>query len=170
MAYTVPMSPPDMLTIYTIGHSNHSIDQFVALLKGAGITALADVRSRPYSRYCPHFNRKPLQASLQDAGIEYVYLGAELGGKPDHPALAGPDTLAFQHGLNRLIMGAGRYRVAIMCAEKDPRHCHRTHLITPALEGLHVVVQHILADGSIVPHQSLGLAAKANADLDLFNS
>ncbi|MBW7837210.1 MAG: DUF488 domain-containing protein [Sphingomonadales bacterium] len=151
-------------TIFTIGHSNHGLDHFLALLEKAGITALADVRSKPASRFCPHFNRENLKAALIAHGISYVYLGDALGGKPADPALYShgrPDyrkiaaSAAFKEGLARLMAGAKTRRIAMMCAERDPRQCHRTHLITPALVAEGVAITHILSDGGLLPHADL---------------
>src|SRR5215510_9021821 len=116
----------DQPTVFTIGHSNHSSDRFLALLGGAAITAVADVRSIPQSRRWPHFSRTRMERWLADAGIAYVFLGAELGGRPADPALmrdGRPDydlmaaASLFQAGLDRVIVGARRYRIALMCAE-----------------------------------------------------
>ena len=148
-------------TIYTIGHSNHERDAFIALLQQAGITALADVRSQPYSRLHAQFNREPLQEALRAAGIQYVYLGDLLGARSDDPAcyengrvhyarLA--QTESFQTGLDRVIAGARQYRIALMCAEKDPLDCHRTILVSRQLTARGVNVTHILADGGVESH------------------
>jgi uncharacterized protein (DUF488 family) len=144
--------------ILTVGHSNHGLAQFLALLKSAGVTAIADVRSRPVSRWVPHFNREPLQAALAERGISYVFLGRELGGKPGDPALikAGkPDyaamtrTPAFAGGIARVIEAGTRERVALLCAERDPVDCHRFLLIGRELAARDVAVAHILAGGDL---------------------
>jgi len=148
-------NPP---TVFTIGHSNHPIGRFIELLRGAGITAIADVRSIPYSRRWPQFNRPALERSLAAADIAYVFLGAELGGKRDHPALlrdGKPDydliaaMPAFRSGLDRVVAGASRYRIALMCAEREPLDCHRFLLVTRRLAERDVPIRHILADGSL---------------------
>jgi len=150
------MNTKPSLTVYSIGHSNHTIDAFIALLTANGITALADVRSAPYSRYNPQFNKNDLEASLQGAGIKYVFLGRELGARSDDPScyedgkvqyarLA--QTELFQDGIERLLRGADEFRIAMMCAEKDPLDCHRTLLVAPALVERGAAVTHILADG-----------------------
>lgn len=152
---------PDQAVVYTVGHSNHSIARFVELLQAAGITAVADVRSIPRSRRWPQFDRARLQRSLRDAGIAYVFLGAELGGRPSDPALlhdGKPDyrrmamAPAFRSGLDRVIDGAKRYRIALMCAEREPLQCHRFQLVSRQLHELGVTLRHILADGSVEPH------------------
>ena len=147
--------------VLTIGHSNHSLETFVALLQRHGVTALADVRSAPYSRFNPQFNRKALQDSLQTIGIRYVFLGRALGGRPDDPSCYEQgrvryDRLAqtslFREGLERVVEGAGRERIALMCAEREPLDCHRTILVGRSLVGRGVGVAHILADGALEPH------------------
>ena len=168
----------DRPVVFTIGHSNHSSERFLALLQGAGITAVADVRSIPRSRRWPHFSRARIEHWLAEAGIAYVFLGAELGGKPADPALlreGRPDydlmaaTPTFQAGLERVLDGAGRYRIALMCAEREPLDCHRFLLVSRHLRERGVCLRHILADGSIEPHEitenrllrQAGLAADA---------
>lgn len=147
--------------VFTIGHSTHPLDRFVALLKQHGITALCDIRSRPYSRMNPQYNRENLQKSLIEQGIVYVFLGKELGaqsedsscylrGKVQYDRLSKTDL--FRKGLNRLRDGTKGYRLALMCAEKDPLECHRAILVARQLEALHITVEHILEDGSIESH------------------
>lgn len=147
--------------ILTIGHSTHPLDGFIALLKQHEVTALADVRSAPYSRFNPQFNREPLEQGLKSAGIAYAYLGRELGGRSDDPScfLNGRvqyDRLAqteyFRSGIERVLRGSRDHRIALMCAEKEPLDCHRTLLVARALAELGVEVQHILADGHLEPH------------------
>jgi uncharacterized protein (DUF488 family) len=148
----------DRPTVFTIGHSNHSSERFLALLRGAGITAVADVRSIPRSRRWPQFSRARIERWLADAGIAYVFLGAELGGRPDDPALLRDghpdyDLMAaaplFQAGLDRVLDGAGRYCIALMCAEREPLDCHRFLLVSRHLHERGVRLRHILGDGSI---------------------
>lgn len=144
--------------ILTIGHSNHGLAQFLALLKGAGVSAIADVRSRPVSRWVPHFNRERLEAALAEQGIAYRFLGRELGGRPDNPALmkgGKPDyaamarTPAFADGLARVIETGANEKVALLCAERDPIDCHRFLLIGRELAARGVAVAHILAGGEV---------------------
>jgi len=157
-----------MPTLHTIGHSSHSIDAFLALLRLHAIDAVADVRSQPYSRRHPQFRREALRDALTRAGIEYCFLGRELGarsedpecfvsGRVDFPRLA--QTPAFRAGLDIVTERAARQRVALMCAERDPLTCHRTILVCRALALRPATgpergsaawsVQHILADGWI---------------------
>ena len=125
------------------------------------------MRSTPYSRFNPQFNREPLQTELKRQGIGYLYLGKELGGMPGGASVPGGDTARFARiaqsesfgaGLDRLLREARSRRVAIMCAEKDPARCHRAHLICDHLPA-GVLVQHILADGSLREHSDLDLKA-----------
>lgn len=150
------------VTLFTIGHSTHAIGVFVALLKQHGITAIADVRSAPYSRFNPQFNREVLRHSLNGEGIEYVFLGKELGARSDDPACYERGrvqysrlarTPAFLRGLDRVLQGAARHRIALMCAEKDPLDCHRTVLVARSLVERGTAVQHILSDGSLEPYE-----------------
>jgi uncharacterized protein (DUF488 family) len=147
-----------LTTLYTVGHSNHSIEKFIGLLTANGITAVADVRSRPFSRRHPQFNKERLAAALTQHGIAYVFLGKELGarsedpscyenGKVQYPRLAA--TPAFKAGIERVLAGAARFRIALMCAEKEPLDCHRTLLVSRALESVGASIAHILADGSV---------------------
>lgn len=150
-----------MSVVYTVGHSNHSEQVFVQLLQDNGITAIADVRSSPYSRFNPQFNREALISTLRAVGIAYVFLGAELGarsedgacyehGKVQYDRLAKTDL--FKRGLDRVVEGSRSYRVALMCAEKDPLDCHRTILVARHLVDRGVQVQHILAGGAVETH------------------
>lgn len=147
--------------VYTVGHSTHTITKFLDLLACHSISAIADVRSSPYSKFNPQFNRKELQKTLASAGIRYVFLGRELGARSDDPSCYVHDkvqydrlakTDLFQKGIKRVAEGARSYRVALMCAEKDPLHCHRTILIARELIKLGTQVQHILPDGSLESH------------------
>jgi uncharacterized protein (DUF488 family) len=146
--------------LFTIGHSNHETGRFIELLAMHRITVLCDVRSSPYSRYNPQFNRELLQGALKAGGIAYVFLGNELGPRSDDPAcyvdgkvryarLAATEN--FRRGLERLRAGMKTYRVAIMCAEKDPIGCHRMILVCRALRKEPVEIEHILEDGSLEP-------------------
>jgi uncharacterized protein (DUF488 family) len=141
------------MTIYTVGHSNLAAGAFLALLRQCGVTAIADVRSAPYSRYNPQFDREALQDSLRAAGIEYVFLGKELGARPDDAAcyLRGRvqfDRLAatalFQEGLERVRQGATKFKLSLMCAEKEPLDCHRSILVARHLAETGAEIRHIL--------------------------
>ena len=151
-----------MRDLYTIGHSVHSLDRFLELLTMHGITALCDVRSSPYSRFTPQFNRETLKAELLEHRMAYIYLGKELGHRSSEPAcyengrlcydrLAG--TVSFRQGLARLQLGMDSYRIALMCAEKDPVTCHLMILICRHLRNVGVEIGHILEDGSVESNQ-----------------
>ena len=158
----VPGTPPEEPTVFTIGHSNHPLDGFLALLGAHRISAVADVRSAPRSRFNPQFDREALAAALEARGVRYVFLGRELGGRPADPACYDEDgrvvyervaeTPGFKSGIARVVDGAARHRIALMCAEKEPLDCHRTTLVARALAALGVEVAHILADGGLEPH------------------
>ncbi len=149
--------------IYTIGHSNHPIQEFLDLLRRHSITAVADVRSTPYSRFNPQFRREKLQASLADSAIQYVFLGEELGARSRDRACYHADgrvsyaklarTELFRAGIQRLIKGMSQHRISIMCAEREPLECHRTILVTRELVREGVPVVHILSDGSLETHE-----------------
>lgn len=153
-----------MLPIHTIGHSTHPIDAFLALLAGAGVEAVADVRSAPYSRFNPQFNREPLRDALAEAGIAYVFLGEELGarskdaslyvdGKVSYERLA--ETDLFKRGIERVLVGAAKMKIALMCAEAEPLDCHRTILVARELARRGADIRHILRDGTIESHQDV---------------
>lgn len=149
------------MDVFTLGHSTHTIDRFVELLRRHDVTAIADVRSRPYSRMNPQFNKDPLAKSLKQHGIAYSFVGKELGARPDDPACyvqgrARYDLIArtdlFQQGLDRVVSGSTKYRIALVCAEKDPMTCHRAMLVCRALATRSVGAKHILANGAIEEH------------------
>lgn len=147
-------------TLYTVGHSTHPIDEFVALLQKHGVACLADVRSQPYSRWNPQYNREQLARALKIAGIDYQFLGDTLGGRPDQADLYDPgnerpnysrqrETPLYHQGLAALEdLGQAR-ATAMMCSEGDPDECHRSLLIVPSLLDDGFDVQHILPDGSL---------------------
>ena len=149
--------------VYTIGHSNHSPEAFLALLEEHAVDEVVDVRSSPASRYNPQFNHGVLSDALERAGISYVFLGGELGGRPadrscydedgrvSYPRLA--ETEPFDDGIGRVVRTADERRVVVMCSEKEPLDCHRTLLLAGELEQRGVAVEHILADGSAEKHE-----------------
>ena len=157
------------MVIYTIGHSNHTGEGFLKLLTTHGIEVVADVRSRPASRYNPQFNRNALKDLLQGAGIRYLFLGRELGGKPQDLDRPLADELVWEHlrsrpqfreGLAQLLEEARHARVCVLCAEADPGRCHRGQLLAPELEAHGAQVRHILADGNIMDHGDLKMPTK----------
>jgi uncharacterized protein (DUF488 family) len=172
------MTPPDY-DLLTIGHSNLAADRFVALLAGASVTAVADVRSVPFSRWCPWFSGKPLAERLMHEGIAYAALGDALGGRPRDPTLycdgvadyeAMAATTAFRAGLDRVVDATCRHRVCLMCSEREPLDCHRCLLVARALAGCGLTVGHILADGTREAHAATEqrLLALPGGEVDLF--
>jgi uncharacterized protein (DUF488 family) len=144
--------------ILTVGHSNHSIEDFIILLKNQSVQVVADVRSAPYSRFHPQFNRGSVDAYLLNAGMDYVFMGDQLGARPadqvcykdgrvDFRGLENSPN--FQDGLCRLIQAAHLRRVSLMCAERDPIECHRMVLISRALSRKGVPVKHVLSNGRL---------------------
>jgi uncharacterized protein (DUF488 family) len=179
MSLATDLSSETVVEVLTIGHSNHPFEHFLALLRSAGVTAIADVRTAPYSRQQPHFNRDEVRDELRLNGISYVFLGKELGGRPagrqfycdgvaDYETMA--EASAFSEGLDRVIDGARTYRIALMCSEHNPLDCHRCLLVGRALAGRGVRVGHILSDGSTIVHAEiedklLEISGRDNRDL-----
>ncbi|MEK7468645.1 MAG: DUF488 domain-containing protein [Planctomycetota bacterium] len=150
------------IQILTVGHSNHPTEKLIELLRTHGVTAIADVRSAPFSRHSPQFNRETLEAILKREELEYVFLGRELGARSDdrscydaagqvqYGRLASTDL--FRSGLQRVLEGAEKHRLALMCAEKEPLECHRTLLVSLELAKQGVSIFHILASGQLESH------------------
>jgi len=161
------------LHVLTIGHSNHTMDRFLDLLRRHNVQVIADVRSHPYSKYASQFDREALTAALQAAGFQYVYLGGELGGRPrgdDYYDAEGrvhydkvAESRVFQEGLARLEKGLRQYAVAMVCAEEDPTGCHRRLLIGRVLAERGIAVEHIRGDGRLQAEEEL-TPADLNAD------
>jgi uncharacterized protein (DUF488 family) len=178
---TVGRSDAEAATIWTIGHSTHSYERFVELLRAAGITAIADVRTAPYSRHFPQFSQDALKKELRLDGIAYSYLGDELGGRPKSSrfycdGVADYEKMAlvpeFSAGLDRVVAGSKTYRIALMCSEQDPLDCHRCLLVGRALAERDVPVMHIMGDGSALSQDDvektlLKLSSSDNSDLFL---
>jgi uncharacterized protein (DUF488 family) len=152
------MADGQMNILYTIGHSNHKIEDFLDLLKRHSINCIADVRSTPYSRYNTQFNREILERELQNANIEYIYLGDQLGARINNPHCHNGNSVdfeclakteQFQIGLKHLTDISLKCRVAMMCAEKDPIECHRFILVCRNLKNSGFHIKHILSDGNI---------------------
>ena len=154
----------EMNTLFTIGHSTHQLSGFLDLLRLHQVQAVADVRSQPFSARFPHFCREPLEKSLKEQSIRYVFLGNELGarraeaccyseGQARYELVA--QTPAFHAGLERILKGLEKYRLVLLCAEKDPMTCHRTILVCRHLRGKGFPIQHILSDGKLESHAAL---------------
>lgn len=170
---------PRPLVVYTVGHSTLLLTDFVRILVDNEITALADVRSSPYSGFNPQFNKEKLGNELSARNIMYVFIGNKLGARSADPAcykdgqvqfdrLA--ETTAFKNGIERIEKGASRYRIALMCAERDPLECHRTILVARELEKNDMEIRHILSSGQIESHEDamdrlIGMHGLDNGDL-----
>lgn len=152
------------MNLFSVGHSNYEIDVFISLLQKHEVTAVADVRSHPYSRFLPHFNRATLKEALAREGIHYVFLGRELGARPSnqecyvdgkaiYERIAA--TEAFHQGIRRVLNGLKKYKLSLMCAEKDPLTCHRAVLVCQHLRLFDLSINHILKNGDLEPHNHL---------------
>lgn len=161
------LSKPDIpaITIYTIGHSNHDIEKFIQLLEMHQIDMLIDVRSAPSSKYATQYDQKALKGSLKDASIQYKYMGKSLGGRPkDKDVLNSESKIVrenieqkdwYKQGIQELIEISKKHgRVAFMCSEEDPTHCHRGYIVSNTLIEMGVNILHIRATGEA---QELGL-------------
>ncbi len=145
--------------IYTIGHSNHAMETFLDLLRGQHIQVLIDTRSSPFSRYAPQFNKDSLKQAVEEAGIKYGFFGRHLGGRPDDESLYDEDgrvvysevakTFLFNDGLDRLIQGMAKFRVALLCSEENPSICHRRLLVSRVLYEQGFAVYHIRGSGAV---------------------
>jgi len=146
-------------TLFTIGHSNHAVESFIATLNQYRINILVDVRSWPYSQWAHQFNREILKHDLEEAGIEYIHMGDVLGGlpadrsfyipgqeRPDYRRMA--NTSIYQAGIQKLLSLAQNQTIAVMCSEGDHRQCHRHLLITQTLLDMGISVGHIQPDGT----------------------
>jgi uncharacterized protein (DUF488 family) len=152
-------------TLYTVGHSNQSMEHFVQLLSQYQIRVLVDVRSAPYSKYASQFDKHALQASLTALEVRYCYLGRELGGRPDsadfydgvgnvlYDKLA--ESQIFLTGIAVLKNEVVQQTVAVMCSEEDPGKCHRHLLISRVLSRQEFTVLHIRGDGSLISETDL---------------
>ena len=173
----VSEDPAAKPTVYSIGHSNHTIEKLVSLLDKHQIEVVADVRTAPFSRYSPQFNRDALSQELTKSEIGYVFLGRELGGRPDgdhyydaeghvrYDHLSKSDL--FEAGLERLIAGAQDHRVSMLCSEGDPSQCHRHLLIARVLKERGCEVIHIQTTGGTITYSEV--AEKTYVQTSLFD-
>jgi uncharacterized protein (DUF488 family) len=152
--------------IYTIGHSDHPIEAFIALLRQHEVARLVDVRSQPYSRWAGQFNRATLGHDLGRYGIDYRFMGDTLGGMPADPALYDPgqrvpnyqrmaQTPVYRQGIAELLGLACAQQVAIMCSEGDYHQCHRHLLLSQTLLACGASVLHIMPDGGTVREEPM---------------
>ena len=155
-----------MSTIFTIGHSNHNSDKFLGMLSKHNVEAIADVRSTPYSRHCPHFNQDRLKAALHKSGFEYIFMGKSLGGRPQSGTLYDSQgradyrriaqTPEFLEGAETLLHMAESRTVAVLCAEREPHDCHRALLVARELHQLGHDLVHIHGQaGDLLEHHTL---------------
>lgn len=162
----------EQLTIYTIGHSNQSLESFKQLLVDNSINALVDVRSVPHSKFASQFNSSALENSITEIGIKYIYLGRELGGRPNYPTFYDADgyvlyyliaqSSQFQRSVTNLIERAKKFKIAIMCSEEDPTECHRHLLIGRVLADGGIQVLHIRADGRVQSEENIAYSFQLN--------
>jgi uncharacterized protein (DUF488 family) len=160
------MRQPQPKQCFTIGYGDNPIDRFITFLQNFSIDAIIDVRSSPYSRFNPHFNREILEISLNRSDIGYRYMGDKIGGRYTDPGLLFPEgtvdyrkvqnTEKFQEGINEVlsIISSGK-KIALMCAEKEPERCHRFALISPFLQAKGISVIHIRPEGKVQPNEDL---------------
>jgi len=176
-----------MNTIYTIGHSVHEIDYFIELLKKYDINLVLDVRSSPYSKYAPQFNKKNIEEKLEENGIHYNFVGDSFGARQKNPNLYSKDgivdfdkvreSIKFKATFNKVIDNINNANMVLMCSEKEPIDCHRSILISKAFYRKGINIQHILADGEIETQKDLEnrllslykLPTKTEVTLDFFN-
>jgi uncharacterized protein (DUF488 family) len=144
--------------VFTIGHSNHLFSSFLELIQENNINLVVDVRSSPYSKYSPHFNKKPLQNALEDSNIEYAYIGNKIGGKPRDNKFYHQDKVLYhllekddnyQDGIRDLMDLIQDKNVVLMCSEENPYHCHRHHLISQSLLKNGFSITHIRGNGEL---------------------
>jgi len=161
------------MKLFTIGHGNHGFATFLGLLETNGVRTVVDVRTMPYSRYSPQFNKSDLDKALAARDIKYLFAGKCLGGRPADPTcyksgilpVEGTDYLHevdysevmkrdwFLKGIQRLLELADRQTTSILCSEEDPARCHRHHLISRYIlaQDPEADVRHIRGDGTIYP-------------------
>jgi uncharacterized protein (DUF488 family) len=161
---------PERPALFTVGHSNHSLETFLGLLTRHGIQVLVDTRSYPHSKYVTHFNKEELTVALERAGVKYLYLGAELGGRPEEEEYFDgegrvlyyrlAESPVFLRGIQRLEAGSRHYRVALLCSEEDPAVCHRHLLVSRVLAQRGNDVRHIRGDGSLQPYADVPVQAQ----------
>lgn len=153
--------------VFTVGHSNHSMERFFELLSLRNIDVVVDVRSHPFSKYAKHFDHDNLKRVVVEAGKKYLYLGRELGGIPKEQKFYDADghvlyakiaeSADFTSAIERLLSGISRFKVALMCGEEDPTNCHRRNLIGHILKKKGITVKHIRGNGSIQDDKELEL-------------
>ena len=178
--YDRPMSDDALPVIFTLGHSTHPIERFVDLLREHGIERVVDARGQPYSRFNPQYNRERLNEALKAAGIAYEWRGDRLSGRPKELQFYGPDGKvlwdrlrawpALHQSLDEVAATAAGTPTVLVCAEEDPRGCHRRFLLTPPMVERGFEVRHLRGDGTVEPEAAVARASGENPDqLDLFS-
>lgn len=169
-------------SLYTIGHGNRKIDEFLDLLKDFGIAYLIDVRSQPYSKFNPQFNQNDLKFFLENNGIKYVFMGDSIGGRPkditcydedgkvDYEKVKTKDF--FIDGIERLKTASSKnINVVIMCSESKPCECHRSKLIGRVLQTDKIILQHIDEKGKLKDQVTvINELNKGYSEVDLFGT
>ena len=174
--------PTTVRRLFSIGHSNHALERFLELLRQHRIEVLADARSHPYSRFAPHFDASSLKEAVIGAGIKYLFMGKELGGRPEGDDFYDAEghvlywrvaeSNLFLDGIVRLENGITKHRVAIMCSEEDPSACHRRLLVGRVLKTRGVQLEHIRGDGRIQTEAELQAEeerCRANGQIGFFD-
>jgi len=171
-----PSVEQSIFSIFSIGHSSHKLETFIGLLREYGIQVLVDTRSYPYSKYAPHFDSSVLKETISNAGMKYLYLGRELGGRPDQleyydasgRVLYGKvaQTENFLEGIRRLESGLKAFKVAIMCSEENPSACHRRLLVGRVLSMRGVLLYHIRGNGTLQTEAELAAQEKNEVGID----
>lgn len=150
--------------LYSIGHSNQSLDGFLILLNAHDVNCVIDVRSVPASTYSPQFNQESLKYFLKSHGVQYLHFGDEFGARRTDCLNESEqvdfekavETPLFQKGVERVMKGLEKgFRIAFMCSEADPLECHRFSLVSRYFYDQGLDVQHILKDGTLASHASL---------------
>ncbi len=162
-----------VLSVLTIGHSNHSIEKFIGLLHQHDVEVLVDARSQPFSRFSPHFSRKPLERAVTDASMVYMFMGDALGGRPKAQELYDANGKVlydkveeqefYRAGIARLVDTIRQRRVCVLCCEEDPSQCHRRLLVTRTLLHSGVEVLHVRGTGQLEPEADVQARAEGSA-------
>ena len=153
------------MVVYTVGHSNHPIEEFLKLLVKHNINCVCDVRSMPYSRFTEQYNRENIKEYLSEHNIKYLFFGEEFGARREEKSLLTDGMVDFEKvaknekfikGINRIEKGLEKgYRIALMCTEKEPIECHRTILVSRNLYLKGMFILYILSDGTAVYHEKI---------------
>ncbi len=169
-------------TIYSIGHGNKKIEDFITELKSFKIQFLLDIRSKPYSKWNPQFNQAALDLELKNNGITYVFVGDTLGGLPedrscyDYNGKVVYDLIKekdfFKQGLERLTTAnEKKINLAIMCSESKPEECHRSKLIGQELLNKEISLKHIVSDKRVKSQETvMNELTKGRGTVDLFGN